>query len=136
MTADAMLVTLSDTERTVSAAEDVRGRRMRDCDGLLVGTVTDLLVDTGEGKVRFLRVGDSGAAGPRRLPVCVPVEAVTLVRSDEIQVDQTLTRITGAPRSDAQSGDQLPFYRVLYSYYDYPPFWSPGHVYPPFPQHR
>jgi hypothetical protein len=66
----------------------------------------------------------------------VPVEAVIQVDGEEVHIEQTWTRVVGAPRSGPTLAGHRDFYQSLYGYYGYLPFWSPGHVYPPFPQQR
>jgi len=127
------LVRIGDT--VADPRDDVRGRQVKDCDGVSVGTVVDLLVDTREGKVRFLRVDHGRVAGFDTATSLLPVEAVSRVTPTEVHLDQTASRVAGAPRP-ADLPDRTAFYRSLYGYYDYPPFWSPGHIYPPFPHQR
>ena len=56
-----ILMRLSDTDHVFAdAADDIRGRTVRDPDGAELGTVKDLLVDLAEKKVRFVSVESGG----------------------------------------------------------------------------
>jgi len=60
----ASLYTLGDRGQTVDgAANDVRGRQVKDNNGDGVGKLADLLVDDQEDKVRFLLVEHGGFLG-------------------------------------------------------------------------
>ncbi|MEH1127172.1 PRC-barrel domain-containing protein [Micromonospora sp. CPCC 206061] len=130
----AALVQLKDSGRAVAdPAEDVRGRKVRNTAGDELGKVETLLVDSDEEKVRFLRVDHGGILGFGATPSFIPVEAVAEVNDDEVVVDLSKERLAGAPRYDPDLVDQLPYYEDVYGYYGYPPFWSPGYLYPGFP---
>ncbi|MFY1668866.1 PRC-barrel domain-containing protein [Plantactinospora sp. WMMB334] len=132
----ATLVRLPDSDRMLAdPAEDVRGRKVRDTDGEELGTVEELLVDAGEGRIRFLRVEHGGIFGFGATPSFIPVEAVEGVSDDEVTVEQARERVAGAPRYDPDLVDQQPYYESLYGYYGYPPFWTPGYLYSGFPYH-
>lgn len=128
---------LSETDQMVAdPGQDVRGRTVIDSDGSKVGTVADLLVDTGENAVRFLRVEHGGVLGFGASSSFVPVDAVRRVTDDEVYVDSSRDRIAGAPRYDPDLVDQNAYYEQIYGYYGYRPFWTPGYFYPGFPVDR
>jgi hypothetical protein len=67
---------LSDTGSTITpAADDIRGRTVKDKDGDAIGNVHDLLIDDGERKVRFLLVEHGGFLGFGRTNSFIPVDA-------------------------------------------------------------
>ena len=135
MTTDtrANLYKLSDSILTVAdPAEDIRGRRILDSAGEEVGTVDDLMIDNREGKVRFLLAGSGGFLGIGETKFLIPVDAITAVQSDAIQVNQARERIAGAPRYDPDLA-QEPDYAGVYGYYGYTPFWGVGYAYPAYP---
>jgi sporulation protein YlmC with PRC-barrel domain len=133
----AILRKLSDTGRTVAdPADDIRGRTVKDIQGEEIGTVDDLLVDSDEEKVRFLRVEHGGILGFGATPSFVPVDAVTAVTDDEVRIDQSRERVAQAPPYDPELADETDYYGSLYGHYGYPPFWYPGYVYPGYPPRR
>jgi sporulation protein YlmC with PRC-barrel domain len=132
-----VLVKLSDSGRTVAdPAEDVRGRTVRDSHGEEIGKVDDLLVDTEEEKVRFLRVEHGGILGFGKTPSFVPVDAVSEVTDDEVRIDQTRERVAHAPQYDPELTNDAEYYGSVYGHYGYPAFWYPGYVYPGYPPRR
>ena len=69
------LVKLSDSDQVLAdPAEDVRGHRVYDRDGEDLGKVDDLLIDTDEHRVRFLRIEHGGILGLGAVPSFVPVD--------------------------------------------------------------
>lgn len=131
------LTPLSDTGQMVADPEqDLRGRTVIDNAGEKVGTVTDLLVDTTESAVRFLRVEHGGVLGFGATASFIPVDAIRRITDDEVHVDSGKDRIAGAPRYDPDLVDQRDYYEKIYGHYGYPPFWTPGYMYPPFPTGR
>ncbi|WP_229075103.1 PRC-barrel domain-containing protein [Actinoplanes sp. DH11] len=128
---------MTESDRMVAdPAQDVRGRKVFDADGEEVGTVTDLLVDTDENAVRFLRVEHGGLLGFGASSSFIPVDAVRRVTDDEVHVDSPRDRIAGAPAYDPDLVDQVDYYDKVYGHYGYPPFWSRGYLYPGFPAAR
>ncbi len=129
------LYRLGDSNLTVAFPdEDVRGRKVFDRDGEEIGTVSDLLVDGHESKVRFLEVASGGILGIGESKVLIPVDAVTRVTDDAVHVDQTRERVAGAPRYDPTLAGR-PYWENLYGHYGYGPYWRPGYVYPPYPRY-
>ncbi len=132
----ATLIKLSDSGLMLAdPAEDVRGRTVRDSDGEEIGTVEDLLIDSGEAKVRFLLVEHGGILGIGAKPSYVPVEAISTITEDEIRLSHSRQRVSESPRYDPELADESKYYADLYGYYGYAPFWGgPGYmgsVYPP-----
>jgi sporulation protein YlmC with PRC-barrel domain len=124
----ATLVRLSDAGLTVAdPRQDLRGLEVRDRDGEDVGKVDDLLVDTEERRVRFLRVTHGGILGFGATPSFVPVEAIDQVRDDVVRLDRDRDTVRGAPAYDPDliEGD---YYGQVYGYYGYVPPWLPGGV--------
>ncbi|GAA1343744.1 PRC-barrel domain-containing protein [Arthrobacter roseus] len=132
-TADA-LVKLSDIDETIALDDvDVRGRHVRDKDGEDLGKVEDLLIDSGEDKVRFLLVASGGFLGLGKEKSFIPVDAITGITEDEVRLDQTRDRVSGAPPYDPELVDQRPYHEDVYGYYGYTPYWGAGYAYPGFP---
>jgi sporulation protein YlmC with PRC-barrel domain len=135
------LVRLSDTDRVVAdPIDDIRGRTVRDRDGEDLGKVDDLLVDTTEDRVRFLRVKSGGILGLGATPVFIPVEAVTNV-GEEVHIDHSAAKVAEAPRYDPEiregmRPDDTDYYNSIYGYYGYAPFWAPGYMPPGRPMPR
>ena len=131
--ATATLRRLGDSNLTVAFPdEDVRGRSVVDRHGEEVGTVSDLIIDERDAKVRFLEVASGGVLGLGETKVLIPVDAVIRVADDAVRVDQAREHVAGAPRYDPTLAGR-PYWEDLYGYYGYGPYWAPGYVYPAYP---
>jgi uncharacterized protein YrrD len=118
-----IMAKLSQTGRTVAdPAQDIRGRRVRDVDGEDVGTVDDLLVDNGSGKVRFLRVGHGGILGFGRIVAYLPVELVVSADEAGVRIDSTREHV--APGYDPLLVPEQEIFESLYEHGGYTPFWK------------
>ncbi|HUX87627.1 MAG TPA: PRC-barrel domain-containing protein [Chloroflexota bacterium] len=133
----ATLRRLSDSQLTVAHPdEDVRGRKVLDKAGEEIGKVDDLLIDDRDKKVRFLRVESGGFLGLGNTQTLIPIDAVTKVTSDAVHIDHTREHVAGGPGYNPELiADQL-YWGGIYGYYGYPPYWSAGYMYPPFPWYR
>jgi sporulation protein YlmC with PRC-barrel domain len=128
-----ILVKLGDTDLTVADhAEDIRGRKVLDREREEIGKIDDLFIDQKEQKVRFLEVSAGGFLGLGETKFMIPVDAITAISADEVRIDQTRERVTGAPRYTPELADRR--YLVnMYRHYGYAPYWGAGYVYPPYP---
>lgn len=125
------LIPLSETTLTVADPRaDVRGLTVVDANGEDVGSVDDLLVDSGETKVRFLRVRRGGFLGIGAEHFLVPVEAVREVTDDTVHIDRDGSRLTDAPGYDPDVAEDPIYFGGLYSWWGYT---APGYVYPGYP---
>ncbi len=125
------LYTLGDRGQTVSgSANDIRGREVKDKDGVGIGKVEDLLIDEEENKVRFLLVEHGGFLGFGEKKTLIPVDAVTKITEDEVDVDQSGERVAAAPGYDPDLVNDRPYHSGLYNYYGYSPYWGAGYMYP------
>ena len=140
----AKLIRLSDTELTIAnPAEDIRDRAVVDRNGEDIGEVEDLLIDAHEKRVRLLEVASGGFLGLGKTKFLLPVEAITRISDDTVYVNQTRQYIASAPHYDPdlihqEAGEkgyssERGYYDDMYQYYGYPPYWTPGAVYPPYP---
>ncbi len=128
---NATLYTLGDRGQTVKgSANDVRGREVKDKDGVGIGKVADLLVDDREEKVRFLLVEHGGFLGFGEKKTLIPVDAVTKITEDEVIIDQSGERVAAAPGYDPDLVNDRPYHASLYGYYGYSPYWGAGYMYP------
>jgi hypothetical protein len=66
----------------------------------------------------------------------IPVDAIRQVTDDEVRVDSSKDRISGAPRYDPELVDERAYYEEIYGYYGYTPYWAPNYFYPGFPHGR
>jgi sporulation protein YlmC with PRC-barrel domain len=131
---DSSLVRLSETGMTISDRRvDVRGRKVVDRDGEEIGTVDDLLVDQGEVRVRFLRVGHGGILGIGAEHFLVPVDAISEVTEEAVRIDRERERLTDVPGYDPEVAEDPAYYGGLYGWWGYPAYWAPGYAYPLFP---
>lgn len=132
-----MLVKLSEVEETVANPdEDIRGRDVTVAGGEKIGRISDLLIDQDESRVRFLEIASGGFLGIGRDITYVPIDAITAIRSDTVEVGQTREHIAGAPIYDPELVRERETYGGILSYYGYGPFWGPGYRYPDLPHGR
>lgn len=113
--------------------EDVRGRKMVDRHGDEIGKVDALFIDESEQKIRFLRVSSGGFLGIGATKFLIPVDAITRIDDDHVHIDKTREHLVGAPPYEPELVDRREYYQSLYQYYGYPPYWTTGYAYPPFP---
>jgi hypothetical protein len=120
------LVKLGNTDLPKSdPQDDLRGRWVIDCNGLEIGYVTGLLLDTQEWTVRFLQVVADGAPWLGERTVLLPAEAVLrTVGADDITVVQTTEYVASAPKYNPDLTYDQAYYEGVYTYYGYPPFWG------------
>ncbi len=126
------LTRLSDSDRTISSSdEDVRGRMVKDKDGLDLGEIHGLLVDDVKGKVRFMEVASGGILGSGESKSFIPVEAITRVTADTVYISHTRAHVAGAPRYDpGLVAGHAHYFFNLYPYYGYTGSYL-GNVTPP-----
>ena len=129
----AKLIRLSDSDLLLADPnQDIRGRRVIDTNGEDIGDVDDLLVDEQERRVRFIRVATGGFLGIGATKFLIPIDAITRVADNRVQVDRTRDRVAAAPEYDPDLVDEDDLNR-LYGYYGFTPYWNPGYVYPAYP---
>lgn len=127
------LETLKEAHETLlDASQDIRGRDVIAKDGKKIGNVDALFVDSAEEKVRFMRLTAGGFLGIGEKSWLVPVDAITSVDKDQVQVDQSFDRIVSAPvyNPDVIQEPSRDYYDGLYGYYGYAPYWSGSYLYP------
>jgi sporulation protein YlmC with PRC-barrel domain len=118
---DPKLQKLQDLDRTVAvAADDIRGRMVKDKDGQDLGRIDGLLVDASAQKVRFMEVATGGILGLGQTKSLIPIEAITRVTADEVYISHTREHVAGAPPYDPKlvSKDST-YLSSLYPYYGY-----------------
>jgi sporulation protein YlmC with PRC-barrel domain len=127
------LIRLDDTDLTLETpTDDLRGRKVVDRNGDEVGDVDGLVIDERERRVRFLEVGSGGFLGVGEKQQLVPVDAITSIDDDTVQIATDRTHTAAAPPYDPTLVPEPSFYEDIYQYYDYSPFWAPGYIYPRF----
>lgn len=115
------LVRLSDADIALSRPEeDIRGLTIVDRNTEEMGTVDDLFVDPGTGKVRFLLAGQGGILGLGKKQYLIPVDAVTSVEGDRVQVNKLASQMEGAPEYDPS---REPDWEPAYTFWAVTPFW-------------
>lgn len=129
-----LLVKLSDSDKVVARdEEDIRGYSVHDKDGEDLGKVEELLIDPDDSKVRFLVVASGGFLGLGEHKSYIPVDAVTRIEPDRVQVDLSREHVAGAPKYDPDLGDERDYFQGVYGYYGYTPYWNSTYVYPRYP---
>ncbi len=126
-----MLVKLSDTAETIELGdEDIRGYSVKDKDGGDIGKIHDLLVDPLENKVRFLVVQSGGFLGIGETKSFIPVDAISRITENEVQIDHTREKVAGAPPYDPDLVNDRQYHENTYGYYGYTPYWGNGYLPP------
>jgi hypothetical protein len=112
---------LRDLDRTVAvAADDIRGRMVKDKDGHELGRIDSLLVDAVGQKVRFIEVATGGILGLGETTSLIPVEAITRVTDVEVYISHTREHVAGAPAYDPKLvREDSAYLSSLYPYYGY-----------------
>ena len=122
---------LSDSGKTITpAADDIRGRTVKDKDGEAIGIVHDLLIDDEEHKVRFLLVAHGGFLGFGQTESFIPIEAITEISQDEVAIGHSREHVAAAPQYDPELIDSPSYQSSIYGHYRYSPFWAAGYVSP------
>lgn len=127
------IVRLDDTTLMLAdPADDVRGWKVVDSNGDEVGDVEGLMIDEAERRVRFLEVGSGGFLGIGEKKRLIPVEAIARIEDDRIHLGHERGHVAAAPAYDPELVTEKRYYEDLYGYWDYPPYWTPGAMYPPW----
>ena len=118
-------VALSGRPGTTGLPRDLRGLRVLDADGEVLGRVDDLLID--HDVVRFLIVASAGflGIGVQRSPL--PVDAVTGIADNQICIAQSRERVLSAPAYQPGLVDDRDYRERVFVHYGYPPYWTDGH---------
>lgn len=110
--------------------DDIRGRKLRDHSAREIGRIDDVLVDHGERRLRHMLVRIGGFFGIGEKTVVVPVDAITAMRDDWVQVKHASDSVTDAPSYDPGLLVDEEHQREIYQRYGYPAHWAPEYVYP------
>ena len=128
---NATLRKLSDSDQTIDGpANDIRGRVVKDKNGEAIGKVHDLLIDDAEDKVRFLIVDHGGFLGFGETRSFIPVDAITRITDEDVQIDHSGGHVADAPQYDPDLVDDHSYHSSIYSHYGYRPYWEAGYTYP------
>ena len=121
------LTRLEDSSFRISdRSPDIRGRKLIDSGSYEIGDVKSLVVDEQAGEVRFLEVRSGGFLGLGGDVHLVPVDAVTSVGEEAVQVDVTRERVLDAPAYEPEVDDPEAYYSDVYVHYGYRPYWAGG----------
>ncbi len=128
---NATIIKLSDSGQTVTpAADDIRGRTVKDKDGEDIGKVHDLLIDDQEHKVRFLLVEHGGFLGFAQTKSFIPVDAITKITDDGVAINHSRGHVAAAPPYDPELVNNPEYHNSIYGHYGYTPYWGLGYSYP------
>jgi sporulation protein YlmC with PRC-barrel domain len=103
--------------------EDLRGLRVRDRDGEVVGVVEDLYVERPTGEVRYLAV-DGDAPG---VQVLVPLDEVAVVEDGltaAVVVPYTRAHLLAAPPLEAGREPSVALEGEIHSHFERTPYWD------------
>lgn len=128
------LVKLSETDLNLRDPErDVRGRTVVDKDGNEVGDVQDVFIDEDDRQIRFLLVGAGGILGIGKHTLMIPVDTITRLNDERVQVDLDRDIVARGPRFNPAKIRDESFWADAYGHYGYLPFWAPGYSAPTWP---
>ncbi len=92
---------LGDSDLTIADAdEDIRGRTVKDADGTEIGKIDDLLVDTDDRRVCFMRVESGGILGMGETQLFIPIDAITRITDVAVWIDQSHEHVSREPRHE------------------------------------
>ena len=129
------LVKLSGTDLKLAVpAEDIRGRKVIDCNGEVAGHVDELIIDDLHKQVRFIRIASGGVLGIGGQKILIPVELIKRVEKDVVHIDRACEHLSNAPVYDPQVTLDDQRAAALYGYFGVAPFWS-GYGYPGWGYH-
>lgn len=120
-----ILVKMTAASLTVSdPTQDIRGRKVIDQHGEEIGHVSALFIDQEERKVRMLQVAAGGFLGLGERHFLIPVEAVSKVTPEQVQVNQTRERVVNSPayNPDLTKIADRELFEPYYGYYGYAPY--------------
>lgn len=121
------LVRLQDSQLTLAEeAEDVRGRKVVDCNGEDAGRVDGLLVDEKERLPRFLEVALAGSSALITTLRLVPVETIARIAPDSVHIATDRLMVAQGPMYEPGLDHEHLYVAATYGYYDCPPFWWPA----------
>ena len=83
--------------------------------------------------VRLLCIRHGGILGVGKQASYIPVDAITRITDEEVQIDQSSDHVQNAPAYDPAPQDQSSYYVVTYKYYGAAPCWSGGFMHSGFP---
>lgn len=106
-------------------AQDLRGLRVEDVDGQLIGTVSHLLVDPGSRRVSLLEITLDRPPGDAVAPAVVPLGTIGRIGDDVVRVACTRRRVSASPRQDLELSEEQDL-NDLYVYYGLPLPLGPG----------
>lgn len=132
----AELQKLDDTGLTLDdGRQDIRGRKLVDGAGAVIGHVSNLFIDAGDRKVRMLEIRAGGFLGIGDQHFLLPVDAVTRVEEHVVHVNETRERIVHSPVYNPHlvPAPTREYWEPFYGYYGLPPYWGNDYLYPGFP---
>ncbi len=127
---NATISKLSDSGRSITPADDIRGRTVQDKDGAELGKVHDLLIDAQEHRVRFLLVEHGGFLGLGATDSFIPVDDITTITDTVVNINHTREHVASAPAYDPDLIDDREYHDSIYGHYGSIPYWAAGYNYP------
>lgn len=125
MNDNATLYLLGDRGQTIDGqVNDIRGREVKDANGVSVGKMTDLLIDSREQKVRLMLLKHGGFTGFGETRSLIPVETITKITEHEVLIDQSNERVAIAPAYAPHFIDDKDNHAGIYEHFGYAPYWG------------
>lgn len=122
---NAALYLLGDRGQTIDGpVNDIRGREVKDINGMSIGRISDLLIDSRDKKVRFLLVDHGGFLGFGEKRSLIPAETITKITEHDVLIDQSRERVASAPGYEPHFIDNRDHHTGTYEHYGYAPYWG------------
>ena len=99
--------------------QDLRARRVFDRAGEEIGNVRDLLLDGGNGQIRFLVVVADHTVDTTLREFAIPVDAIARLEPDRLFLDHLRERVLSGPLYDPKVPQPPDYWDGLMAYYGY-----------------
>jgi sporulation protein YlmC with PRC-barrel domain len=128
------LIKLGDTNLTLAQpADDIRGRKVVDKKGELIGHVDDLFIDDTQKRVRMLLIRHGGVFGLGGDKFLMPIDAVTKIDHDLVHIDRQREHLAGVPVYNPEMTPDEHYFTGIYGFWGFGPYWGTGYMYPTYP---
>lgn len=99
--------------------QDLRGRRVFDRAGEEIGNIRDLLLDGGNGQIKFLVVAADHTIDTVLREFAIPVDAIARLEPDRLFLEHLRERVLSGPLYDPAQSPPPDYWDGLTTYYGY-----------------
>ena len=105
------------TESPGGGQQDLRGRRVFDRAGEEIGNIRDLLLDSGNGHIKFLIVAADHTVDTTLREFAIPVDAIARLEADRLFLEHLRERVLSGPLYDPAQPPPPDYWDGLTAYY-------------------